>query len=108
MEDRREQSEQSSEHVKFCKYDYWVDSDIVISFRRINHTALKKPFALIFCLPATEHLVTNSMTPPHKIFMNSNIDSRNREPIIIDKTGSHWSEVGRVTMPSMIANEVPP
>jgi hypothetical protein len=59
-EDRREQSEQSSEQVKFCKYDYWVDSDIVFFFKRINHIALKKPFALILCLPATEHHVANS------------------------------------------------
>jgi hypothetical protein len=40
-EDQREQSEQSSEQVKFCKYDHWVDSDIDLSFRRINHMALK-------------------------------------------------------------------
>jgi hypothetical protein len=60
-EDRREQTEQSSEQVKFCKYDYWVDSDIVFFFfKRINLIALKKPFALILCLPATEHHVANS------------------------------------------------
>jgi hypothetical protein len=41
-EDRHEQSEQSSDQVKFCKHGHWfMILIIVLSVRRINHIALK-------------------------------------------------------------------
>jgi hypothetical protein len=41
-EDWHKQSEQSSDQIKFCEHDCRaLDSDIVISFRRIKHLALK-------------------------------------------------------------------
>jgi hypothetical protein len=59
-EDQREQSEQSSDQVKFCKYDYWVDSGIVLSFRRINHMALKTicidPLSICYWTSHHEHV----------------------------------------------------
>ncbi len=34
--------------INFCNYDCWVDSDIALSFRRINLVALKKPICIDF------------------------------------------------------------
>jgi hypothetical protein len=59
-EDQREQSEQSYEQVKFCKRDRWVfDADYCSFFQENKSYGIKKPFALILCLPIAKHHIAN-------------------------------------------------
>ncbi len=62
-EDRREQSEQPSDQVKFVNVIVGFLILIIVSFLQENKLYGIKPFALILCLPIAENHVTNNYSP---------------------------------------------
>ncbi len=61
-EDQRKQSEQSSDQVKFVNVTTRVDSDYCFFFQENKSYDVKRPFALILCLPVAVPSVYLSRT----------------------------------------------
>jgi hypothetical protein len=61
-EDRHKQSEQSSDQVKFVNVTTRVDSDYCSFFQENKSYDVKRPFALILCLPVAVPSVYLSRT----------------------------------------------